>query len=333
MILALALVGLLLAGCRPAPTSTPAPEATPTPTAEAVPDASPTPFTTPPPWTPGQLEIHLLDVGHGDTQVIISPTGETMLIDVAEGQAPKTAAFLRALTGQVAVDYLVVSHYHFDHIAGLVPLLRDEGLQVRRALLDRGGGPAEYDSPYYRDYYGYVSNPASSLKRLSLHEGDRLDMGSRLTVEVLSVGDIDTRTASGVPVIEENDNSVALWLTFGAFDYWTAGDLSGVQSSDYANIESAVIPKLPREADVYKADHHAIQYNNNAGFIRALNPTVSLVSSTLELARWEIITRLDKVGDVYITCKIPVYPAYGDIVVASRDGESYTVEGKEYRSK
>ena len=49
-------------------TTTPAPTLTTAPMADK--------------WTPGQLEIHVLDVQHGDAQLIVSPSGETLLIDV-----------------------------------------------------------------------------------------------------------------------------------------------------------------------------------------------------------------------------------------------------------
>lgn len=310
----------------PTPTNVP-PTRTPTPT--LIPTSTPMAQ----PWTPGQLEIHILDVKHGDAQLIISPTGETMLIDCGKPEyAPKIAQYLREVLGEVAVDYFMLSHYHWDHIGSAAILLRDEGLKVRHAVLDRGGDRNEWDSEYYRDYYDYVTDPAHGLKRVRVYPGDKIDMGPEITIEVLSVGDIDTRTACGAPVLGENDNSIALWLTFGKFDYWTAGDLSGEEHTPN-NIEVAVIPLLPREVDVYRADHHGISANSNPHFLAALNPTVSLVSTSHDVVGWDCILRLERYGDVYITDRITLHEPSGDIVLTSRDGETYTVEGKIYKSK
>jgi competence protein ComEC len=329
---------VLLTGCvaspLQAPTSVP-PEKTPVrasqPTAMQTPTAVPLAQS----WTPGHLEIHVLDVKHGDAQLIVSPTGETMLIDGArEEYAPKIAQYLRDVLGEAAVDYLLLSHYHVDHIQGIVPLFRDEGLVVRKAVLDRGGDRQEYDSGHYRGYYDYITDSAHGLRRVRVHPGDAIDMGPQITLDVLAVGDIDTRTNVGVPVHQDdNDNCIALWLTFGKFDYWTAGDLSGMESIRYADIESAVIPLLPREVDVYRADHHGIDYNSNPEFLAALNPTTTLVSTSNEVVGWETILRLEEYGDVYITDKIPAHKAFGDIVLKSQDGSSYTVEGNQYQSK
>lgn len=286
------------------------------------------------PWTPGRLEIHVLAVDHGDAQLIVSPTGESMLIDGAREEfAPRIARYVRELLGEAAVDYMLVSHYHVDHIQGLVPLLRDEGLVVRRAVLDRGGDRQEYDSDPYRAYYDCVTDPDRGLARLRLTQGDEIDMGPEVELQVLAAGDIDTRTNLGVPAIDDNDMSIVLWLTFGRFDYWTGGDLTGVDSIRYADVESAVIPYLPREADVYRANHHAIDYNSNPAFLAALNPAVTLASTYHAVAGWETVLRLEEYGDLYMTGRVPAHEAFGDIVVSCWDGDEFVVEGKYYRSK
>src|SRR5712692_6142114 len=75
------------------------------------------------PFTPA-LEIHVLDVGQGDSTLIIGPAPEkkTLLIDVGEElqggsrtHYKEIAQKIRALTGKSSIDYVVISHYHFDH--------------------------------------------------------------------------------------------------------------------------------------------------------------------------------------------------------------------------
>ena len=329
--LAMACLLAALVGCMPAATpASLAPTGTATPIGVAAPSATPMAAR----WTPGQLEIHLLEVEHGDAQLIVSPTGETMLVDCARIEfATKVAQYLREVLGEATVDYLVLSHYHTDHLGAFVPLLRDEGLKVRKAILDRGGGRDELDEGAYRAYYDYVTDPAHNLKRVRLRPGDTIDMGPRMTVRVLAVGDVDTRTNAGVSVVGENDSSLVLWLTFGRFDYYTGGDLSGVDSFRYANVEKAVIPLLPRQADAAKANHHAIEYNNNPEFLAALRPQVLLVSGNTGLIKLATLKRLEEHSDVYITEPIPGKQAYGDIVLTSKDGDTFVVEGRAYTSK
>lgn len=295
---------------------------------------SPTPGPLAAAWTPGQLEVHVIDVDHGDAQLIVSPTGETMLIDCARVEkAPKVARYLRDVLGTLTVDYLVMTHYDPDHDGGCAPLLYEYGLRVRRAVLDRGGNRDEVSAAHYHNYYDAVSDAKLNLVRQRVRVGDTIDMGERLNVSVLSVGDIDTRTALGVPIVGENDNSIVLWLTMGRFDYWTGGDLSGEDTANYANVEAAIIPHVPRPADAMRANHHGSRYNNSAALLDALQPSAILVSATTTVTNYYTLYRIKTHGDAYCTQIVTNCDAYGDIVLTSVDGETFSVEGKSYTSR
>lgn len=101
-------------------------------------------------WTPGTFEIHVLDVGQGDSQLVIFPSGYTILIDLCElnwnsGKgAELVAERIRSITGRDFVDVAVVTHLHLDHLGtagtgGMWALLEKEGIQVGK-LIDRDGG-------------------------------------------------------------------------------------------------------------------------------------------------------------------------------------------------
>ncbi|MCI0474925.1 MAG: MBL fold metallo-hydrolase [Anaerolineales bacterium] len=327
----------------PAPTALPQPTETPQPVATPTPEPmSPTEVSQ---WQPGQLMIALMDVRHGDAQLIVSPTGESLLIDAGEEDyAPKIAEKIRAVLGKLEVDYFLASHYHIDHIGAFVPLLRDQGLVVRKAVLDRGSGRTAYDSATYRRYFDYVSDPSRGLKRVQLSTGDKIDLGPALQLTALSVGDSDARTNCGISVKGKNDNdySIVLWLTFGAFDYWTGGDLSGTDTLEYTNVESACAKLVPRPADLFKADHHAISANNNASLLQALQPQVTLISLD-GIGNTDALLRIVKYGAVFTTNRIiamgedkktPLIIADSDdIIVLSRDGSEFTIEGTIFKSR
>src|SRR3990172_10594571 len=116
-----------------------APPATPTPT--------PTGGGT---WTPGTLEIHVLNVGQGESQLIIGPTGKTLLIGVYEPSwntnngATWVASEIRRITGGSHLDYVMPSHWHLDHMGyafngGIWSLLEEQGITAD-VLIDRDGG-------------------------------------------------------------------------------------------------------------------------------------------------------------------------------------------------
>lgn len=79
-------------------------------------------------WRQGEFNIYWFDVEQGDSQLIVGPTGRTMLVDLGETafnsttntNATKVAAQIRSIcgvaSGPVHLDYVLASHHHLDHI-------------------------------------------------------------------------------------------------------------------------------------------------------------------------------------------------------------------------
>lgn len=79
---------------------------------------------------PPGLRITFLDVGQGDAAIVQSPTGATVLIDGGPDDR-LLAAHLRN-RGIRRIDVAVVSHFHYDHVAGLEGAFRTA--EVRLAV-------------------------------------------------------------------------------------------------------------------------------------------------------------------------------------------------------
>jgi beta-lactamase superfamily II metal-dependent hydrolase len=118
-------------------------------------------------WRQGELNIYWFDVEQGDAQLVVGPTGRTLLIDLGENyynrtgtatNATKIAAAIRRIcgigSGPVHLDYVMASHHHLDHIGyagnpndetaygqGLYQLLTPGGLRFTVGqLIDHDGG-------------------------------------------------------------------------------------------------------------------------------------------------------------------------------------------------
>ncbi len=78
-------------------------------------------------WVQGELNVYFFDVEQGDAQLVVGPTGKTMLIDLGENAWNKTtntnaeriAGTIQSIcgvSGRVHLDYVMASHLHLDHI-------------------------------------------------------------------------------------------------------------------------------------------------------------------------------------------------------------------------
>src|SRR6266480_3335470 len=98
----------------------------------------------------GKLQIHHMDVGQGDGAVLISPKGQVVLFDAGEDlkkrDCTKPVSYLDQL-GIKHIDFLFVSHYHYDHI-GCIPAVLSQ-FPLQGDAYDRGD---KYSSSTFTNY-------------------------------------------------------------------------------------------------------------------------------------------------------------------------------------
>ncbi|HEX9427409.1 MAG TPA: MBL fold metallo-hydrolase [Candidatus Polarisedimenticolia bacterium] len=234
-----------------------------------------------------ELELDFIDVGQGDGAVLISPGGEVVLFDDGRYKAcDKPLRYLRRL-GIDHVDYLIVSHYHSDHIGCTKEVLKE--FPLRKAAYDRGGS---YPGAVYADYVKAVG----ALR----HTGTKgqvitLDAGAPKPVTI----QVTALDGNGVQTTNENDLSLDAVIHYGKFDAELGGDLSGVATADYLDIESGVAP-LVGQVEVYDAHHHCSRYSTNGTWLDLTRPKVGIVSAgdgnTYQHPTAECVERLHQAG-------------------------------------
>jgi len=229
------------------------------------------------------LEIVFADMQGGAGTLIVTPAGESVLIDCGsrcgdQRDARRIAAAAKAL-GLEAIDHLVITHYDSDHWGGTLQLSRL--IPVRR-FYDHG--PLK-EHPRDRNYASYLADYEKACKgaRTTLRAGDRLPLraAGKPPVEILCVaararvGDRAAPTCTKhrrYPKDKtENVNSIALVLEHGRFRVFFAGDIT-------KNIEHDLVCPANRigEADLYQVSHHGLPVSNNPLLVRAIDPSVAI---------------------------------------------------------
>lgn len=243
----------------------------------------------PPPASGGDLTVRVLDVGpiNGDSILISSPAGKTVLIDA--GDTNKGKAVVEALKRHniQQLDYFIATHPHPDHIGGSAEVFK--AVKVLH-VIDNGQGPnlpsvppakpaskrpAAKNAPslsrFYDDYKAAVS--ASGANYATAQPGTKLDLGGGALLTVLAPSEpLFTKEHLKAGGNEPNANSIVLRLDYGRFSMLLAGDAE-------AQTEHRLLTKeLNLEARVLKVGHHGSKYASSESFLKRVNPEIAIIS-------------------------------------------------------
>lgn len=270
------------------------------------------------------LEIHVINVGQGDSFLIVSPSGKKVLVDA--GNTGRGAAFVLPYLQShniSSIDYIVASHFHSDHIGGLDEVVNGLGgsTHILAAAFDRGG---TYNSSAFRDYVTSIG-----AKRKTISPGQIIDLGDDIKIKcIASNGNIPSgRIYSGM---DENSLSVVLLLKYRTFDMYLGGDSNSA-------IESSLIP-YAGDVDIYKVSHHGSATSSTKVLLDCLKSEVSVIpvgnGNTYGHPNSNTLFRLAAVNSyIYQTESGANEPPVGKGEVANgnfliiTDGDSYTISG------
>lgn len=206
----------------------------------------------------GNLSVHFIDVGQGDS-ILVSSNGANMLIDC--GESEKTDHVIRYLreSGVKRLDYVVATHPHSDHMGGMYKIIDefDIGEVIIPHLADK-------DIPTTRFFEKFLDSCENKRCRMTEAEEGR----------VLALGEASAEIIS--PNSEEygnlNNYSVGIFLTHGQNSFVMTGD-----AESPAEAEMLASGRI-RHASVYKAGHHGSSTSSSKKFLSAVSPDYVVIS-------------------------------------------------------
>src|SRR5438045_7636038 len=130
------------------------------------------------------LDVYFIDVEGGQATLIISPSGQSMLVDTGwpgfNGRDADRIAAAAKLAGIKQIDYVVITHYHRDHVGG-VPQLAEK-MKVG-TFVDHG--PNQEDSDAAREPFTAYEKVLPQAKHLVVKPGDQIPVKG-INVQVLT---------------------------------------------------------------------------------------------------------------------------------------------------
>ncbi|HEX8187536.1 MAG TPA: ComEC/Rec2 family competence protein [Pyrinomonadaceae bacterium] len=227
-------------------------------------------FEQPPPASGDEAKVVVLDVGQGDSILIVTPGGKTALVDAGEPGDGKIVLAALKKYGVDHIDLFVATHAHADHIGAADEVIK--AVPVAHVLYS--GVPNTTKN--YEDFLKAVDEKKIDLIRAE--PGQTFELGGGAVVRVLAPVEPlfkkeDLRSGGNEP----NANSVVARLDYGAFSMLLTGD-----AEEQTERERLIKNGANFRATVLKVGHHGSKYATSEDFLKRGEFKYAVISAGMD---------------------------------------------------
>ena len=267
-------------------------------------DPTPTPVTPPP--LGRTLTVAFLDIGQGDSILIRTPNGSTLLIDGGNSDRDGTDGIIPKLRawGADRLDLMVATHPDGDHIGGLPAVL--ENFPVARVALT---GQVHTTQVYER----FLTDIRDmGLDAIQVRTGTPIELDSALQLDVLGPDERFVEIEG-----DSNNASIVIRLVYSQVSFLFTGDAEGAE-------EQAILASgADLRSTVLKVGHHGSSFSTGVTFLAAVGPQIAVISAGRDNAYGHphpsVLDRLQRAGaQVFRTDQ------HGTVTITT-DGSTLTV--------
>jgi len=240
------------------------------------------------------LQFHFIDVGQGDSSLIITPKAKTILIDAGdEAHAKKVVSYIRE-QGIEKLDLVIATHPDADHIGGMDKVIKNFDIGVF-AMPDVSAKTNQYKQ-IQREL------KAKKMKVTRLYQGDKVQIDDDIDFEILS-------PVKGKKYDDTNEYSIVAKIVYKDTSFILMGDATMENEVDIINN----VPDI--DIDVLKLGHHGSSTSSSDYFITKTSPNIAIIScgknnkyghphqEVMRVLKKHGVTpyRTDEMGDIVIT--------------------------------
>jgi competence protein ComEC len=250
---------------------------------------------------PGKLSMYWIDTEGGAATLIVSPSGESLLIDTGYPDQDRDAKRIFAAARQAGldhIDHLVISHWHRDHEGGLAAFAK---MMPVGTFYDHGDSVSPEDQTRLDDYKAVAGS-----KRVIVKPGDKIPMkdldilvvtsDQKLLESPVNGGGPNAlcanaqRMAAAAP---ENLRTVGLLLSYNKFTYLNLIDLDW-----YKDMELACPINKVGKVTLYQTSRHGgLDDAGSPPFLGAIAPQVIVVNNGPRKGLGQIDDRAKPIAD------------------------------------
>jgi competence protein ComEC len=252
------------------------------------------------------LRVYFVDVEGGQATLFVTPANESLLIDTGwpghDGRDADRIVAAAQNAGINKIDYVLITHFHTDHVGGLPQLAAKIPIN---AFLDHGDNREATDADTVKGWKAYQQLVASKkYLRVTLKPGDRLPVKGLNGIVVSADGALidhplpgagaenaACKDAKNYPADQtENSRSLGSVIAFGKLRILDLGDLTSDKEM------GLVCPRNKLgKIDIYIVSHHGWNQSGSPAFLNAIAPRVAIMDNGAKKggtpSTWDIIEK------------------------------------------
>lgn len=235
------------------------------------------------------LQVYFVDVEGGQATLMVTPAGDSVLIDAGwAGNNFRDANRIAAAAKRANVkkiDYFILTHYHADHVGGVAQLVQKVPVET---FVDHGPTREQSEKRSQQRMIDEYNQAVSQAKHLVVKPGDKLPVKGIEGTVVSADGHVLPAALPGAgeqnpycvktpdKEVDKSENARSLGT------YWKMGQFRMVDLGDLTwNKEKELMCPVNHlgKADVYIVSHHGLNQSNSPALVHALAPRVAIMDN------------------------------------------------------